>query len=371
MRLLVITNAPTLKTPKGFAAYAPYVYEMDIWFRHLKEITLLSPSFYPEEVFTIEFEKQELNVVNIPFIHAQNAKNILGLFWQIPLIIFKLIREISKADHIHLRCPGNIGLLASVVQVFFPSKKKTVKYAGNWDPKAKQPLSYKLQKKILSNSFLTRNCKVLVYGTWPDQSKNVFPFFTASYSEADKREVVERDYSSGLKMVFVGTLSEGKRPLYAVTLIRELIRNGVDIELDIYGEGVKRSELEKYIEENNLEESVCLHGNVDKSEIQSVLRQTHFLILPSKSEGWPKAVAEAMFWGCIPIATPVSCVSYMLDEGRRGLLINTDLESDVKRISDALKDKEKLRQMAVEASTWSRQFTLEKFDKEIQKLLAH
>ena len=56
-----------------------------------------------------------------------------------------LYKSIKKSDVIHLRCPGNIGLLACFIQILFPKKNKTAKYAGNWDPKAKQPLSYKLQ----------------------------------------------------------------------------------------------------------------------------------------------------------------------------------------------------------------------------------
>jgi hypothetical protein len=31
-----------------------------------------------------------------------------------------------------------------------------------------------------------------------------------------------------------------------------------------------------------------------------------------------KAIAEGMFWGCIPVGTAVSCVPFMLDEGKRG-----------------------------------------------------
>ena len=46
------------------------------------------------------------------------------------------------------------------------------------------------------------------------------------------------------------------------------------------------------------------------------------MILPSKSEGWPKAIAEGMFFGCIPIATPVSCVPWMLADGSRGILVS-------------------------------------------------
>jgi hypothetical protein len=50
------------------------------------------------------------------------------------------------------------------------------------------------------------------------------------------------------------------------------------------------------------------------------------VLLPSDSEGWPK-IAEGMFWGCVPIATAVSCVPYMLDYGKEDLL-DLDLEKD-------------------------------------------
>ena len=43
-----------------------------------------------------------------------------------------MYKAMKWADHIHLRCPGNIGLLGCIVQIAFPKKVKTVKYAGNW-----------------------------------------------------------------------------------------------------------------------------------------------------------------------------------------------------------------------------------------------
>ena len=60
------------------------------------------------------------------------------------------------------------------------------------------------------------------------------------------------------------------------------------------------------------------------------------MILPSQSEGWPKAIAEGMFWGCVPIATPVSCVPFMLDYGERGVLLQMNLEQDVQQLKRLL-----------------------------------
>ena len=59
---------------------------------------------------------------------------------------------------------------------FFLFKVKTAKYAGNWENISDQPLSEEFQKYILKNTFLSRNIKVLVYGEWEDNTKNIIPF---------------------------------------------------------------------------------------------------------------------------------------------------------------------------------------------------
>ncbi|HBT08485.1 MAG TPA: glycosyl transferase [Leeuwenhoekiella sp.] len=369
MNLLVISSAPILRRNDAYVAYAPYVREMDIWFEQLELINVVCPTKHSGALLTEKFERQDLLIHTAPNLYIGNLKGMLCAIIYIPLIVSRLIREMQAADHIHLRCPGNIGLLGALVQLFFPQKKKTAKYAGNWDPKAKQPWSYNLQKWILSNSFLTRNMQVLVYGDWPHQSKNIKSFFTATYTEADKKALPQRKYDLPLRFLFVGSLVPGKRPLYALELVNELISKGFPAELHFYGDGPQKELLLEFIAEHHLEKSAFLHGNQSASVIAEAYTKSHFLILPSKSEGWPKAIAEAMWWGVIPIATPISCVPWMLDHGDRGVLVDAELESDITKLEALLKDKARLKHMAQKASEWSRTYTLDLFEAELKKLL--
>ena len=110
-------------------------------------------------------------------------------------------------------------------------------------------------------------------------------------------------------------------------------------------------------------------GNQSKEIVLKAYQSNHFLILPSKSEGWPKVVAEAMFWGCVPIASPVSCVSYMMGNGSRGIILKEQLDFDVNQIINVLKNQEVYLKMSSEGQSWSRQFTTDKFEAEIKKLL--
>jgi len=268
-----------------------------------------------------------------------------------------------------LRCPGNIGLLGCLVQICFPKKLKTAKYAGNWDPNSKQPKSYRFQKWLLKNELLTKNMKVLVYGNWKDSSKNIVPFFTASYKENEKMDVSIKTLDERINILFVGTLSYGKQPLLTVKGINELIKLGYNVHLDIYGEGQQRSIIEEYISENNLSNYVTLHGNKDKETLKRAYQKAHFLVFMSKSEGWPKAIAEAMFWKCLPISTKVSCVPQMLDFGNRGSIIEPKLEIIINEFKVYFNDKELYQDKVEKAYLWSRTYTLDKFEAEIPKLL--
>jgi glycosyltransferase involved in cell wall biosynthesis len=167
----------------------------------------------------------------------------------------------------------------------------------------------------------------------------------------------------------VGTLSNGKQPLYAIQLVENLYKRGYNVLLTLYGEGIERGILEKYILENKLENIIFLKGNQNRETIKKAYIENHFVVLPSLSEGWPKAVAEGMFWGCLPIASKVSCVPNMLENGKRGLLLDLKLNQDVQNIESILKNNNLYQDKVIKAVQWSRQFTMDVFEDEIKLLL--
>jgi len=377
MKFLIITHVPHIKKDEYYFAYSPYVREMNIWGNGVSQISIVAP-----------LKKEVISAIHLPYSHQEiifkevtafSLTSIAAIFKALlilPKTSWQIYKAMQQADHIHLRCPGNIGLLGCLVQILFPNKQKSAKYAGNWDPKSKQPLTYKLQKFILSSTFLTKKMQVLVYGEWEGSTKNIKPFFTASYHESDKvpfdflkkqKEIQNKNQST--RFLFVGTLSKGKQPLYAVQLIEQLQHLGKKVHLDLYGEGIERSKLEKYIVENNLTKCITLYGNKTAEEVQKANQESSFLILPSKSEGWPKVVAEAMFWGCLPIASAVSCVPNMLDSGNRGIILTMNLEEDVHQINVVLNNSDLYQRQVESAVEWSRTYTLDYFEKEIKEVL--
>ncbi|MEN9910285.1 MAG: hypothetical protein RLZZ540_3444 [Bacteroidota bacterium] len=371
MKFLIVTHVPHAVEQNQYYGYAPYVREMNIWLKQVDELIVVAPleNNKPTAIDSF-YEYKKIDFRRISSFSLTTFKNTVSSIFKLPKILFEIFKAMQQADHIHLRCPGNMGLLACIVQIFFPSKPKTAKYAGNWDSKSKQPWSYRLQKRILSNTFLTRNMQVLVYGNWENQSKNIKSFFTATYSETEK-EIIQKTIASDtkIKLLFVGSLVEGKNPMYAIQLLEQLRQTNLNVVLDIYGEGTLRASLEKYIEVNNLEEYVVLHGNQNQEVLKKVYQESHFVVLPSKSEGWPKAIAEGMFWACVPLATAVSCVPYILDQGNQGVLLQMDLHKDATTINKVINNPMDFESKSKAALNWSRQYTLERFESEIQKLL--
>ena len=373
MKLLVISSAPVVELDGKLHLYAPYEKEMQLWAKHANSIQFCCPIWKEDKkllIAPISFETTP--TIELKEFDITSFSNMLRAIPNAFVDLIRIFEAMKKADHIHLRCPGNMALLAAVVQIFFPKKVKTAKYAGNWDPKARQPFTYKLQRWILSNTILTKNIQVLVYGDWENQTKNIKPFFTATYSESEilnaNFRIQNKDQES-IKFLFVGTLSKGKQPLYAIQIVEELFKKGKNVTLDLFGDGAMKSEIETYIRNNDLESIIQLKGNQSKDAILTAYQNSHFLILPSKSEGWPKVVAEAMFWGCVPIASPVSCVPFMMGNGSRGIVLKEQLHNDVSQIRNVLNNQEVYKKMALDGQTWSRQFTTDKFEAEISKLL--
>lgn len=370
MKFAIISHVEHIKKQDLFFAYAPYVREMNIWFKYVDEVIVVAPLktekptgiyiFYAHNC--IDFTK----VPDFSFIHFRTS--FVALF-KLPIIFWRIFWVMKNADHIHLRCPGNMGLIGCIVQILFPNKTKTAKYAGNWDPKSIQPYTYKIQKWILSNTFLTRNMQVLVYGDWHNQSENIKLFFTATYSESEKEIVEKININNGVQLIFVGSLVSGKNPMYAIKLVEKLVRIGFNMTLDLYGDGSERNILENYIHINNLENIIVLHGNQNKETIKKAYQKSHFVILPSKSEGWPKAIAEGMFWGCVPVASKVSCVPLMLDYGNRGVLLEMNLEKDVNQIKEIISDEKNFISKSKLSAQWSQNYTTDVFEAEIKKLL--
>lgn len=370
MRFVIVTHVVHKTSGTDYYAYGPYVREMNIWLKDADKVIIVAPVYLSAGHTANEkpFENKNVEFVSIPQFDITGFKPALRALFVLPLIIRRIYRGMKEADHIHIRCPGNVGLIGCIIQIFFPRTKKTAKYAGNWDWNSRQPWSYRLQQRLLRNTFLTRNMTALVYGEWPDRTKNIKPFFTASYSEKERLPVHKAPLNEGVKLAFVGTLTGNKNPLACSEVLLALTKRGIRATLTYCGDGPERQNIEEFIDSHQLYDKVKFLGNVDYETVKKVLQESHFLIFLSRSEGWPKAVSEAMWWGCLPFTTPVSCVSWIVGNGARGELINGEITVITSLIEGYIANQNSFKSKSGKAMDYSREYTLERFEGEIKKL---
>lgn len=128
--------------------------------------------------------------------------------------------------------------------------------------------------------------------------------------------------------------------------------------LAIAGEGEERAALEAQIISLGLQEQVSLLGF--RSDMGALLSAAEIFVLPSRFEGFPNALCEAMAAGKAVVA--IDCPSGpadLIQHGRNGLL--TPME-DADRLADALdrlmQDQEFRRDLGEQAKGLAQQFSL-------------
>lgn len=159
-----------------------------------------------------------------------------------------------------------------------------------------------------------------------DEATKQMPGKTAVYipNGIEIQEGVKREpFSKPLQLVFVGRLHEGHKGVY---LLPEILRGceirNLPVHLHIVGLGANEAGLIQRFAESKVEKAVTSHGALQNSEVRTLLRQCHCLLLPSHYEGMPIVVIEAQAEGCVPICTDLPGIrSEAVETGVNGLLV--------------------------------------------------
>lgn len=106
--------------------------------------------------------------------------------------------------------------------------------------------------------------------------------------------------------------------MHALSFVRNEMPN---VSCLIIGGGAERRALEELVDEQGLREVVRLVGLQSKERIRAYLAEASLFVLPSRVEGAPLAILEAMAMGLPVVATRVGGVPSLLDDGVEGFLV--------------------------------------------------
>lgn len=125
------------------------------------------------------------------------------------------------------------------------------------------------------------------------------------------------------RLVFVGSLTRRKRPDLLIHTCIRLLNDGEIITVKLLGSGPMQSELETLISTSGYSDKIKLVGH--KSNPYPDIQNADVFILPSESEGIPRAALEAMFFGVSCILRNIDANFELIDNNQKnGLLFGTD-----------------------------------------------
>ncbi len=121
-----------------------------------------------------------------------------------------------------------------------------------------------------------------------------------------------------------------------------------DVCLLLVGDGELREEVESMISSLRLEDAVEMTGK--RSDIPQLLNGMDIFVLPSRREGFPVSIIEAMACGRAVVATDVGGVREIIDDGVDGIIVPPeDHQSLAAALAQLLQDQELRNRLALNA----------------------
>lgn len=125
-----------------------------------------------------------------------------------------------------------------------------------------------------------------------------------------------------LRVLTVGRLVPEKGHAILFDAIAELERRGVPVQVEVVGDGPRREQLRRRVEDLGISHRVHFAGQVGQEDILDRYAAADVFCLASLSEGLPVVLMEAMSAGLPIIATRIMGIPELVEHGATGLLVS-------------------------------------------------
>lgn len=182
-------------------------------------------------------------------------------------------------------------------------------HAENWTlrnggfPKDSNAVAGYLDATYTCTSYL----KEVMYKTMKRDVKNIKPvhigtdaeFFNPEFEFELEKELKER-FEGKKVILFPSRIVHYKRPLFAISIVKELLKKRKDIVLAIVGDGAALPDVKEYIEKNNLQENVICFGM--QNDVRPFYKVADVTLICSLREGLTLTTYESLSMG-VPIVS--------------------------------------------------------------------
>ena len=237
---------------------------------------------------------------------------------------------------------------AQGVPTFYVAEKVCAKKKLAW-----VNVSYKLEDedRIFQEHFYDKYNKIVAVS---DSAKNIFLETFPKYT--DKLEIIYdindadfikkmsdqgqsyNDNYTGLRILTIGRLANQKGYDMALEACKILKEKGIEFKWYSLGIGPLKEEIEKYINENNLENNFKLLGV--KSNPYPFIKDCDIYVQTSRFEGFGIAIAEARMLNKPVVTTRFDAVYNQMKDRKNGLVVDMNSQGIVNGILELINNKE-------------------------------
>jgi glycosyltransferase involved in cell wall biosynthesis len=273
------------------------------------------------------------------------SKTVRNFFYFTEALIVGRWMQSRNHRHIHIHFASTVGLLIAKT---FPV---TISITIHGPAEFEEPASFHLHEKIEAATFI---CAVSNYGrsqlmkaSDPNQwgkLETVSLGIDADVFMPGSKSSFEH---TSFDVISVGRLSREKAQRILIDAVARLVEQGRRVRLRLVGEGPDRLNLEKHISACGLSGTVRLEGALNQDQLKALYRESDAFALASFAEGVPVVLMEAMAMEIPCVATWITGVPELIQNGQDGLLVApSDVGQLVTAIASLMDDPDLRRRIA-------------------------
>ncbi len=367
--LVVVSDTALYKENGQVFGFGPVVKELELIQSDFEKIIWIGAN-RPDKMGVgtlIPVKSVNIKTILIPEMGGKSVREVVKILLLYPYLFFLILKYISTADVIHTRLPSHPAFIAVLISFLFPKKIWWNKFAGSWDPNT-LPFFYKFQRSILLKA---KHSKVAINGFWEDQPKHCISLENPCLYNTDlvegkislKNKVFEGPYT----FIFIGRLDNAK----GVDKIIEALHNTpIDKIKEVHFVGDSSNKILYENQASFLGYKVNFHGFLSTEQVHELLKKADFLLLPSKSEGFPKVIAEAACYGVIPIVSDVGSITHYINDSNGFVWkISSNKPFEEVFLNAINTDTQNLKEMSNSIAEVATLFTFENYKRKLDEMV--
>jgi len=378
--LAVIGDMPHHRDEHGtLHGLEPVVAQLDCWADLFDELVLGGPLLPgPPPAGFAPYRSPNVRLHELPRGGGNTLRAKLGMIPLVPVWAWRTRQLARSVDAVHLRSPCNIAMVATL-STWKAVRYRYALYAGVWRGYEGEPRFFRYQRELLGSNWF--DGPVSVYAGPDPRHPHLEPFFSPSYdlatwerstdvADAARQRVRDMPDAGPWRAIVVGRLTPNKNHKAAIEALRLLVAQGVDISMDLAGDGPEREHLTKQVAAAGLTDRVRFHGMVDYGEVMRLFGESDVQILSTYQEGFGKVLLEGMVQGVVPVLSHSPVADEIAGHGSRGVVVDPDDAAAMAAAVQALiADRERWEAMVNDARAFTRELTLESFAVRVRQLL--